>query len=325
MTSKPAKVLLVIAGLTLLGAACRPRPIAKSNKPVIAVSIFPVASLVSQLTGDWAEVVTLLPASASPHDAELSADQIRDLNRTDLLVVVGFGLDPWAEKAAEAAQKRLSVFRWQDLPLEGRPLLSSITPAPNQHLWLDPVRAAEFSLALSGRLSEQYPEHSAEIKKSTESLVTDLKKLDHEYAEQLAAVHERRLITFHNAFDLIARRYGLEIVARLTDIELTPGGEVTPDKYRAAIEAIRKYQLKVLYAEPEFPDQVVQMLKRQTGVEVLELDAQGNPAVEGYRTYQEMMRSNLKTLVKGQSSEVRVQRSDVGGQGSSDGGRTTTR
>jgi zinc transport system substrate-binding protein len=178
----------------------------------------------------------------------------------------------------------------------------SSTSKGNNHLWLDPVLTAKFVEQLSARLKERYPDHAAEIQKAAERLLADLKQLDREYAEQLGAVPHKDLITFHNAFDLIAERYHLNILMRLTDIEISPGGEVTPDKIREALDAIKKYKLKVLYAETEFPDQVIRRLRDESGgVDVLLLDPQGNPAVEGYRTYQQMMRSNLKTLVKGQS------------------------
>ena len=124
--------------------------------------------------------------------------------------------------------------------------------------------------------------------------------MDAEYRQQLAAVPQRELITFHNAFDLIARRYGLKIVAHLTDIELTPGGEVTPEHFMEAVHAIRQFKLNAVYAEPEFPDVILNSIHRETGVEVLQLDPLGSPRQAGYQTYQEMMRSNLKTLVKGQ-------------------------
>jgi zinc transport system substrate-binding protein len=141
------------------------------------------------------------------------------------------------------------------------------------------------------------------MQSAAKRLLADLGQVDREYAEQLAGVPQKDLITFHNAFDLIAARYHLNILVRLTDIEISPGGEVTPDKIREALEAIKKYKLKVLYAETEFPDQVIRRLREETGgtVDVLLLDPQGNPDVEGYRTYQQMMRSNLKTIVKGQS------------------------
>jgi zinc transport system substrate-binding protein len=311
-----------LAAFVVAWLGCDHAPATQSGKPVIAVSIFPVANLVEQLTDGWAEVATLLPASASPHDVEITPDQMRQVARADLLVVVGMGLDPWAEKAAEAADStRIQVLRFSDLiaasgttsPSEnhlGRggqspfvPDHLATVPAPqkgtvpagsraakedarnprpqNNHLWLDPVLTIKFVEALSRRLKERYSEHAAAIQAAADKLLADLHQLDREYAEQLGAVRK--------------------ILVRLTDIELTPGGEVTPDRIREALEAMQKYKLKVLYAETEFPDQIIQRLHDETGVQVLTLDPQGNPAVDGYRTYQEMMRSNLKTLVKGQS------------------------
>ena len=75
----------------------------EQHNPVIAASIFPLGSLVEQLSEPWAEVVTILPPGVSEHDAELHPDQLRELNRAELLVTVGMGLDDWAEKAAERA------------------------------------------------------------------------------------------------------------------------------------------------------------------------------------------------------------------------------
>ncbi len=286
-----------LALFLIAAGGCERAREASGGKPVIAVSIFPLASLVEQLTGDWAEVVTLLPASTSPHNPSFTPDQVRAVARADVLIVVGMGLDPWAEKAATAAESP-PVLRFSDL-IGGE--AKKPDPPHNNHLWLDPVLTIEFVEALSARLKERYPDHSAGIQSAAERLLADLRQLEGEYAEQLAAVPQKDLITFHNAFDLIAERYHLNILVRLTDIEISPGGEVTPDKIREALDAIKKYKLKVLYAETEFPDQVIRRLREETRVDVLLLDPQGNPAVEGYRTYQQMMRSNLKTLVKGQS------------------------
>jgi zinc transport system substrate-binding protein len=91
------------------------------------------------------------------------------------------------------------------------------------------------------------------------------------------------------------------VVAHLTEIELAPGGEVTPRQLRETIDAVTRYNLKVIYAEPQFPDTAMQAIRQQTGVQILRLDPQGHPEVEGYRTWFEMMRSNMATLVQGQN------------------------
>ena len=84
--------------LLSVAAGCEHAPATTGGKPVIAISIFPLANLVEQLTDGWAEVVTLLPASASPHDAECTPDQMRLAARADLLVVVGAEPTPGPKK-----------------------------------------------------------------------------------------------------------------------------------------------------------------------------------------------------------------------------------
>ena len=338
---------VVVAGIAL--ASCTKHSVDTGPpKPVIAASIFPVASLIGQLTDGWADVVTLLPDGALEHAFEMTADQVRQLSRADLLVVVGNGLDAWAEPkpGVTVNGKQPTVLRMADLignlgegknlaPPDATKIDASQTNAPqadvspaskenyakdftrrgpppaplpdaagsNNHLWLDPVLAGRFVSVVASQLSTRYPEHRSEIERAAAKLSADLRELDQSYRTELSTVRRRELITFHNAFDLIAHRYGLVIVARLTDIESDPHGGITPASYLAAIKAIKQYSLMAIYSEPEFSAQEVASIQRETGVEVLTLDPLGGPTIDGYRTYQEMMRSNLRTLVKGQGLE----------------------
>ena len=206
---------LLLTAMFLSGGGCDRGGQAGHRKPVIVASIFPVANLVEQLTGDWAEVASLLAASQSPHDAELPPDQLRLQARADCVVVVGLGLDPWADKAVAAlGDQRQSVIRFSDLiagaaknsgPAAGE--IPASREPKNNHLWLDPVLSIRFVEALSAQLKKRFPEHAASIATATERLTADLHRIDREYAEQLARVPEKRLITYHNAFDLIAERY----------------------------------------------------------------------------------------------------------------------
>ena len=281
------------------------------ERPVIAASIFPIQSLVVQLTGDWVKVDLLMPPGASPHDFEPTASQMAPLSRADMLVVVGLNLDAWAEKAAKnVARPGLKIERMADLvgsessaPAQEKPAAQPTSKEPNQHLWMDPVLTARFIKALIPILAGNYPEHREDIDRRGEALLADLKAMDNDFRRELAAVPEKRMISYHNAYDLLAARYGLQVVAHLTDIELAPGGEVTPQDLVSTIEAIRKYHLKVIYAEPEFPERAMQAIHEQTGVKVLSLDPLGGPNRPGYDSYQAMMRSDVKTLVKGQSEK----------------------
>jgi len=172
---------------------------------------------------------------------------------------------------------------------------------PNVHVWLDPVMTAEFVRQLGRELEPYFPDRLPSLRGRTTLTFSNCMLLDREFAMSLINLKRKELVTFHQAFDLLCQRYGLRPVAHLTHVEFSPGGDVTADHLVKCIEAIRKYQLKVVYTEPQFPDVYAKSLAEQTGVKVLMLDPLGNPDVEGYRDYFEMMRSNARTIFEGQT------------------------
>ncbi|MCE9591690.1 MAG: metal ABC transporter substrate-binding protein [Planctomycetes bacterium] len=288
------------------------------KRPVIVASIVPMASLVTELVDDWAEVHTLIPPGTTEHTFDLSAEGMRALSRADVVVLVGVGLDDWiARKAQGVIPPKAKVLRFAEMIHYPRP--GAVTqPAddhdedhdehehhhrggPNQHIWLDPVMAASFIQALGPELEPYFPERLQSLHARTTLASSNLLLLDRECAMMLTKMPVKRMVTFHNAFDLPAARYGLTVAAHLTELELSPGGEVSAERLVEAINAIRKYKLKAVYTEPQFPDAYAKSLSAETGVKVLTLDPLGDPRREGYRTYFEMMRSNLETLYQGQT------------------------
>lgn len=285
-------------------------PADSSRKPIIVASIFPLQSILTQMTGDWIEVDLMMPSGASPHDFEPMAAQIAPLSQADMLVVVGLNLDEWAEQAAgRIGRHDLQIERMADLVgprlavahPEGEPATAAVQRALNQHLWMDPQRTIRFIHALAPILQSRYPAHRDEVQKRSQNLIDDLQDLDSQARRALGSVPEKEMITYHNAYDLLAERYGLHVVCHLTEIELSPGGEVTPQALVETMDAIKRYHLQVIYAEPQFPGRAVEMIHEQTGVAIMSLDDLGGPNRPGYETYQSMLRTDVKILAQGQS------------------------
>ncbi|MEX0654729.1 MAG: metal ABC transporter substrate-binding protein [Phycisphaeraceae bacterium] len=314
-------LLQVVAGLgvvamALLTAGCGDQGESAGGESgetrVIVASIHPLADLASQVAGPGFEVQTLLSAGATPHGFELTAEKMRLLGRADLVLAVGSNVDPWADRAAEQVAGDLPVLHMAEMvdrAAAGHEHAHDNEhddhghghARPEDHLWLDPVLARQWVDALREELVSRFPDRSAEIERNATAVVASLEELDQAYREQLANVPRKELVTFHNAFDRLAERYGLEVVAHLTEVELDHGAEIRPDRWRQAVAAVRTHDLRVLYSEPQFPDRAIASLQREAGVDVLRLDPLGHPRREGFETYQAMMRSNLATLVDGQS------------------------
>ncbi|MFW6059279.1 MAG: metal ABC transporter substrate-binding protein [Phycisphaeraceae bacterium] len=282
----------------------------------VVASIFPLGSLAERVVGEAGQVTVLLPAGRSPHAFELTVRQVRELADADVLVVAGGGVDPWATRAAERFGQQVRVVDVDAVVRAARKDASGVGSAVdeidemehdhgrgavNPHHWLDPKRAAEFVSHLGTELARDFPAHSETLLANTKATLDTILAVDALYRAQLRGVKRREMVAFHNAFDLLAERYGLEVVAHLTPIELVPGGEVTPGRLEAVLARIEEHDLEVIYAEPQFPETAVAALRERAGVAVLRLDPLGDPRREGYDSWEALMRSNLETLVEGQS------------------------
>jgi ABC-type Zn uptake system ZnuABC Zn-binding protein ZnuA len=108
------------------------------------------------------------------------------------------------------------------------------------------------------------------------------------------ALPGKNLITFHDAFPYLARRYGLNYVGY---IEAFPEKDPTPGQLKSLVGAIGKHQVKVLFAETGYSPAILRSLAEQTGARVAELDTlevgEANPDA-----YLIRMRNNLKALQK---------------------------
>jgi len=292
-----------------------------SGRPVIVASIYPLADLTRQIVGDDVEVICMLDPGESPHHYEPTARQMNKLTRAKLVVRVGLNLDGWVVDAVEATGRNdLSIFTvGQALKLgEDRDEHDEHAHGHEDehahdhnhshahdhggvdpHVWLDPVLMRQAVEHLGERLEEVLPERAQRFRAGMAQLADELRTLDQDYQDQLKPYQGRMIVAHHGAFNRLAERYGLEIADTLVSVE-SAGGE-TLGALRQAMETIRSRDLKVVFTEPQFPPDAAEMLRRETGVAVLTLDPLGGPTSEGRRTYQELMRYNLRVLVKGLS------------------------
>ncbi|MFC1830150.1 metal ABC transporter substrate-binding protein [Thermodesulfobacteriota bacterium] len=105
----------------------------------------------------------------------------------------------------------------------------------------------------------------------------------------------KKYVSFHASWDYFARRYGLEPVGV---IEASPGRNPTPRQIKNIVEQIEKYDIRAVFAEPQFNPRAAEVIARQTGVHVLLLDPVGGPEIKERSTYISLMKYNLNVLHK---------------------------
>ena len=133
-------------------------------------------------------VTCLLPAGASPHTFEPTADQVKRSSRADLLFHIGGGLDDWTVKAAAAGSDRLIILGLAEAALQRgwsppQELSSGLqTGEPfNPHLWLDPLTVRDYLCpAIAEAMVEADPQNETFYRANLTAYQRELTALDEE-------------------------------------------------------------------------------------------------------------------------------------------------
>ena len=192
-----------LAVVALLAAGCSGGAAAPDPGPPSVVVTYPVlGAVVADLVGDRATVTVLMGNGVDPHDWSPSAKDIERVEKADLVVANGLGLESGLDKALVEAEKRgVPVFRATDhVAVRQRPTAgagSGQEAAADPHFWVDPLSMRDVVLALATSLAAV----GVDVADRAPDLATRLAELDAATRTTLSVVPEaRRLLVTGPAF-----------------------------------------------------------------------------------------------------------------------------
>ena len=254
------------------------------DRPVQAVAgFYPLVEVTRAVGGERVGVSNLTPVGVEPHDIELSPRQIDRIAGADLLVYLGGGFQPALEEAARRA--RLTVDVSEGLPVErGDP-----------HVWLDPVLFEQVVGTVEAALLQLDPAGADGYRARAAEYRMRLEQLDADYRAGLADCDRRVIVTAHEAFGYLARRYGLEQVAIAG---LSPDAEPDPRRLAELTDLVRQRGVTTIFTEELVSPKVAETLAREAGVKTAVLHTIEGLESEGEAgtDYFTLMRDNLAAL-----------------------------
>ena len=250
-------VVAMVAGVVLGPLGCD-APERRDGRPIVAVSVLPLAYFVEELAGESVDIAVLLPPGASPASFEPSMQQVRDLEAASLYVGLGHPGFPF-----EATWLSKLVGDRGDLPMAT--VLDPDQDGP--HAWLDPITAIRITDHVAAALAEALPEEAAVVESRRVDLVARIRSLDAELAKILAPVSGRSFLVFHPAWQSFADRYGLVQIAIEDDHK-----EPDPFSLGRVIENARVAGVEVIFVQPQFSDVSAQAIADAIDARVEALD-----------------------------------------------------
>jgi len=221
----PSKTFLagLVAGAALLLAGCgdadadATRGDAAGDTPyTVVTTVGMITDVAERVAGDRAEVVGLMGAGVDPHLYKPTRSDIARLQSADVVFYNGLLLEgKMADALIRAATAGKPVHAVTEL-VDEEYLLSpeEFEGLYDPHVWMDPSAWLKAVEAIRDKLIEHDPAGEATYRANADAVIADIEALD-AYADRvLASVPENRrvLVTAHDAFNYLGRRFGYEVV-----------------------------------------------------------------------------------------------------------------
>ncbi|MBO8142046.1 MAG: zinc ABC transporter substrate-binding protein [Firmicutes bacterium] len=257
-----------------------------------------LADLAAQVGGSRVQVTSLVPAGSDPHTWEPSPRDAQAIATADVIIYNGLGLEPWLPRLLQgAAQPATAVIQLAEgiEPIAGLHFDVHNHEEGNPHLWLDVTRAMHYVRRIENALIEADPQGARHYRALARAYLDELEELDRWFQEQVSQIPpERRvLVTYHDAFAYMARRYGFEVAGVLVP---SPDREPAASNMVHLVQLLRERRIPAVFVEPQIDPAVAQALAREAGVRVAVLYTDSLTA--DVPTYVAMMRANARALVE---------------------------
>lgn len=256
----------------------------------IVTTFYPIWIMTSNITqgAQNIELVNMADRNAGClHDYTLSTTDMKKLEKADVIVQNGLGLENFMDKI-------LNTYSEIKIIDSSKNITSKIEEngEVNNHIWTSLSNYILQVEEIVKSLSEANPENKEVYEKNKESYIKKLKELQGEYQTELANLKGKKAICLNEAFSYLAKEVGLEIISVETNHEES---SLSAEKMKELIEIMKKEDIKSILVDKEDNLKSAQTLANETGAKIYELQS-GLTGSEESSSYLQIMKSNLMTL-----------------------------
>jgi ABC-type Zn uptake system ZnuABC Zn-binding protein ZnuA len=228
------------------------------------------------------------------------------MNRADLLIEVGFGLEhaflPALQEASKNPRIQVDKSGYVDcskgiiplgVPKSTDHYAGDVHPYGNPHYMLDPVLAKTAIKNIYNALVDFAPQYQAEFTRNRDAYLAKLDAKIAEWEKEARPLKGVKFIAYHEEWNYFAARFGMNFFGT---VELRPGIDPTPRHIEELVSAMKTEHVPIVVREPQFPERVPKRIAQQTGATMVTLPIMPG-GVPNTETYIKMMDYIVHTMV----------------------------
>lgn len=185
------------------------------GKATAVTTVAMIGDVVGQIGGERVKVENLIGEGVDPHLYKPTASDVKKLQAADIVFYNGLMLEgKMTDIFVKIASSGKPVHAVTDTILkDGGYVMDTGDQHHDPHVWMDVAGWTKAAGDIAGSLAKFDPAHEAEYKERATTYTAELKKLDDYARTSLASIPEKQrvLVTAHDAFNYMARAYGLEV------------------------------------------------------------------------------------------------------------------
>lgn len=305
MKAKKIILLLVLTFIMLFSVACSKNNNSKdedNGKIKIYTSIYPLYDFTNKIGGDKVVVSNLVPPGTEPHDFELSTSDLVNLEKADMLIYNGAGIESWSDKVINSLENKNIVYVKSSKGLDIHKASSKKEKNNHNHANVDPhtwlnIKNAQKEMEnIKNALVKRDPDNKEYYEKNYKTYAKKFEELDSKYKETLDKIPNKSIIVAHEAFGYLCDEYDIKQVA----IEgLTPDSEPDPARMSKIIKFAKENNIKTIFFEELVSPKVAETIAKEVGAktEVLNpLEGLSEEDINNNKDYFSVMEDNLQVI-----------------------------
>jgi len=282
----------------------------QEKKILVFASFYPYYEFSRNVGGDYATVKQYLPTGVEPHEWEPIAGEIQLLKDADVFIYNGLGMEVYVNNVMNSDEFDHVVFVKASEGLElikptnEHNIIGNESDTGHEeehfefdpHIWLDPILVKQQVNNIKNALIKADPKNAQHYEQNALAYNEKLDSLDKKIKSGLSSCQKDTVVSFHNAFTYLGKRYNIKVLA-ISGI--SPDSEATATQIKNLVDFIKDNNVKVIFAEELVDPRLAEVIAEDTGTKVMVLSPlEGLTEEEASRgmTYIEKMEQDLDLL-----------------------------
>ncbi|MBI3631658.1 MAG: zinc ABC transporter substrate-binding protein [Candidatus Staskawiczbacteria bacterium] len=289
-------IVLVVISLLISAFTAKQKLAVQNNKLQVAASFYPLAFFSEQVGGDNVRVINIMPAGAEPHDYELTAQDIAQIENSKLLVLTGLGLEVWGNNIKQNLNSKNTVVLLTGEGIVSQTAIEGSKKAIDSHVWQSPVLAKKIVDKIVQGFAQVDPINKDYYQTNADALKNKLDSLDQDYKQGLSNCAGKNIITSHAAFGYLATAYGFN---QVPIAGLSPDAEPSPQQLAEIVSFAKANNVKYIFFESLVSPKLSNTIATEVGAKTLvlnPLEGLTKEEIKKKKNYFTIMEKNLANL-----------------------------